>query len=294
MTLERVGSALPHARRHHVPGPPHTRLVCALVLGAAVTACQRPADAGADAPALHLERYEVVDLTHPFDGRTVYWPTAPFAFELDTLSYGDTEGGWFYSAFQFRAPEHGGTHLDAPVHFARGRHTVDQVPLDRLMGPAVVIDVSARAENDPDYRLTVSDLTAWEAEHGTVPRGSIVLLRTGWDRFWPDAGRYLGDAGRGEAAAQNLHFPSYGEDAARVLVEERGVSALGADVASIDYGQSRDFPVHRIIMEENVPGLENVAHLNRLPATGATVIALPMKIAGGSGAPLRVIALVPR
>lgn len=263
-----------------------------------VVACGTQSAPGAGvweaAGAVDLAHYEIVDLTHAFDRNTIYWPTAPYHFEMDTLAWGETEGGWFYSAFLFRSPEHGGTHLDAPIHFARDGQAVDQVPLERLLGPAVVIDISHKAQEDRDYRLTVADVTAWERDHGPVPGGAIVLLRADWDRFWPDARTYLGTAERGQVAARNLHFPSYGAEAARVLVEERGAAALGADVASIDYGASTDFPVHRLIMGQNVPGLENLAHLDRLPPMGATVLALPMKIAGGSGAPVRVIALVPR
>jgi kynurenine formamidase len=247
-----------------------------------------------DAPAgaFDVAAYELVDLTHAFDARTIYWPTSPGGFELDTLSYGMTEGGWFYAANALSTPEHGGTHLDAPIHFAQGQPAADAIPLERLVGPAVVIDVTDRAAADPDYLLTVEDVRAFEAEHGAIAEGVIVLLRTGWSRHWPDRRAYLGDDTPGDAS--NLHFPSFGEDAARLLVDERRVAALGADVASIDGGSSTDFRVHRIAGAAGVPGFENLASLDRLPATGATVIALPMKIAGGSGGPLRAIALVPR
>jgi kynurenine formamidase len=242
--------------------------------------------------ALDLAAYDLVDLTHPFNAHTIYWPTSPASFELDTLAYGHTPGSFFYSAFAFSTPEHGGTHLDAPIHFAEAGHSVDRVPLERLVAPAVVIDITARANADPDYRLTADDVRAWEAQHGRVPGGAIVLLRTGWSRHWPDQRRYLGDDTPGDAT--NLRFPSFGEDAARLLVEERRVAALGADVASIDYGRSTDFIVHRIAAGRNVPGIENLNALERLPPTGAIVIALPVLIEGGSGGPARVIALVPR
>jgi kynurenine formamidase len=247
---------------------------------------------GTPAGALDIAAYELVDLTHAFDTRTIYWPTSPGGFELDTLAYGMTEGGWFYSAHALSTPEHGGTHLDAPIHFAEGQAGADAIPLERLVGPAVVIDVADRAAADPDYLLTAADVRAFEAEHGAIPEGAIVLLRTGWSSHWPDRRAYLGDDSPGDAS--NLHFPSFGEDAARVLVDERRVAALGADVASIDGGSSTDFRVHRIAGAGGVPGFENLTNLDRLPATGATVIALPMKIAGGSGGPLRAIALVQR
>jgi kynurenine formamidase len=155
----------------------------------------------------------------------------------------------------------------------------------------VVIDVARQAAADPDYRLTPADVEQFEGEHGPIPAGSIVLLRTGWSTRWPDARAYLGDDRPGDAS--NLHFPSYGADAARLLVEQRGVAALGADVASIDYGPSADFLVHRIAAARGAPGLENLTNLDQLPATGAVVVALPLRIAGGSGGPARVVAFVP-
>ncbi len=255
----------------------------------AVAACTQPADTPA---TFDLADYDRVDLTHTYDANTVYWPTSPTRFRLDTLSYGPTEGGYFYSAFSVSTPEHGGTHLDAPIHFAEGGDGADAIPLERLIAPAVVIDISAQSGQNSDYLLTEQDVLDWEAAHGRVPEGAIVLLRTGWDRFWPDAARYLGDDTPGDAS--NLHFPSYGPEAARLLVEDRGVAALGTDVASIDGGQSADFMVHRIANARGVPGLENLTGLDRLPPTGAILFALPMKIGGGSGGPLRAVALVPR
>lgn len=237
-----------------------------------------------------LSGAELVDLTWPFDERTLYWPTSPSSFELKQLAYGATPGGWFYAANAMCTPEHGGTHLDAPIHFAEGKRTADEIPLGQLLAPAVVIDVAAKAAANADYRLTAEDVRAWESQHGAIEPGTIVLLRTGWGSRWPDRKRYFGDDTPG--ATDNLHFPSYGEDAATLLVNDRRVAALGVDTASIDYGQSRDFIVHRIAGRANVPGFENVANLERLPARGAFVIALPMKIARGSGGPLRIVAVV--
>lgn len=243
-------------------------------------------------PPVDLSRVEMVDLTHPLSAETLYWPTSPTRFALDTLAFGVTPGGWFYAANTFSAPEHGGTHLDAPIHFYAGGATAEAIGLERLIAPAVVLDVSAQAATDPDYRLTVADVEAFEAAHGVIPRGVMVLLRTGWSARWPDPKAYLGDDTPGDAS--NLSFPSFGEDAVRLLVEQRGIGALGVDVASTDYGRSQDFPVHRIAAAAGVPGFENLAGLEALPATGATVVALPMKITGGSGGPARVVALIPR
>ena len=239
-----------------------------------------------------MSPYRIVDLTYSFNARTPYWPTATTGFRLDSVSVGPTPGGYFYSAYAYAAPEHGGTHLDAPVHFAEGRASTELVRLEQLMAPAVVIDVSTRAAADHDYRLTRDDVLAFEARHGRIQPGTIALLRTGWGKRWPDKKAYLGDNTPGDAS--HLHFPSFGEEAALVLVSERRVTAIGVDVASIDYGQSKDFRVHRAAAAADVPGLENLAGLDALPPTGAFVIALPMKIEGGSGGPLRAIALVPR
>ena len=238
-----------------------------------------------------LRTAKVVDLTHSFDRETIYWPTSPSAFELKSLADGQTPGGWFYRSNALCTPEHGGTHLDAPSHFAKGGLAADQIPVRQLVSPAAVIDVRAQAAKDPDYRLTLADVKAWEKAHGPVPSGVIVLLRTGWSARWPDKKAYLGDDTPGDAS--KLHFPSYGEEAARYLVAQRKVAALGVDTASIDYGASKDFIVHVIANGANVFGLENVAHLEALPEWGAWVVALPMKIAGGSGGPLRIVALLP-
>ncbi len=242
-------------------------------------------------PPIDLSSADVVDLTYAFDQHTLYWPNSPSGFELKQLAYGKTPAGYFYSANAFCAPEHGGTHIDAPIHFSQGALTLDQIPPRQLIAPAAVIDVSAKAAADPDYRLTVADVADWEKRNGTVQPGTIVLLRTGWGARYPDRKKYFGDDTPG--ATDKLHFPSFSEDSARYLVSNRRAGAIGVDTASIDYGQSKDFIVHQIANGANVPGLENLANLDRLPEKGAWVIALPMKIGGGSGGPLRIVAVVP-
>jgi len=241
---------------------------------------------------IDLATITIVDLSHPYDHQTIHWPTDPSGFELKPLHKGVTDKGFFYYANAFCAPEHSGTHLDAPMHFADGHWTNAEIPVERLVGPAVVIDIAAKAATDTDYRLTREDVLAWEKAHGAIPDGAIILLRTGWSARWPDRKAYLGDDTPGDAS--HLHFPSYGADAATYLVGARHVRMLGVDTASVDHGPAQDFPVHRILGAANVMGLENLANLDRLPATGATIVALPMKIAKGSGAPTRVIAFVPR
>ncbi|HEV8661235.1 MAG TPA: cyclase family protein, partial [Thermoanaerobaculia bacterium] len=238
---------------------------------------------------IDLAHADIVDLTYAFDEHTLYWPSSPSGFELKRLAYGPTPGGYFYSSNAFSAPEHGGTHLDAPIHFAEHGKSVDQIPLRQLIAPAVVIDISSKTSADADYRLTRADVQEWEKKYGTIPSGAIVLLRTGWGSRYGNRKAYFGDDTPG--ATDKLHFPSYGADAAKLLVNERHVAAIGIDTASIDYGQSSDFIVHQIANGAGVPGLENIANLEKVPARGAWVIALPMKIAGGSGGPLRIVAL---
>lgn len=232
-----------------------------------------------------------VDLTYPFDSTTIYWPTAR-PFRLEVVSAQRTPAGYYYAANNLAAAEHGGTHLDAPVHFAEGMHPADQIPLSQLMGPAVVIDVTRQADSSADYRVTPGDLEAWETAHGPIPAGAIVLIRTGWGSRWPDRVRYLGTTKTGAAAVPELHFPGLHADAARLLSVRR-VDAVGIDTPSIDYGQSTTFDSHQMLFGANIPAFENVANLDRLPVTGSFVVALPMLIRGGSGGPLRVIALLP-
>ena len=261
-----------------------TFIACvALLIPAVLYTAQRPLD---------VSGQRIVDLSHAYGPDTVYWPTSPTKFTLEALASGQTPGGYFYSANTLCTPEHGGTHLDAPFHFFEKGLTTDQVPLQQLIAPAVVIDISKQSAADRDYRATREDVTAFEKANGPIERGSIVLLRTGWSRHWPNAKAYLGDDTPNDAS--KLSFPSYGADAARLLVDDRGVGAIGVDTASTDYGRSTDFEVHRIAAPRNVAGLENLTNLDQLPARGALVIALPMKIAGGSGGPLRAVALVPK
>lgn len=233
-----------------------------------------------------------IDLTHNFDENTIYWPTAD-NFRLDTVFAGVTDSGFYYTAFNYCAAEHGGTHLDAPIHFAKGQQTMDEIPLDHLMGNAVLIDLSDKAKGQPDYQVSVADFLAWEKKYGALPKGAIVLLRTGFGQFWPDKLKYMGTEERGPAAVAKLHFPGLHPDAAKWLTTERNIHAIGLDTPSIDYGQSTLFESHQILFKQNIPAFENLANLDQLPPTGIWVAALPMKIKGGSGGPLRIVALVP-
>jgi kynurenine formamidase len=234
----------------------------------------------------------IVDLSYQFDASSVYWPTAE-TFRLEKDFEGTTEQGYYYSAYRYSAAEHGGTHIDSPVHFAKGRNTVDQIPLDQLIGPGIVVDVTRQCEKNPDYLITESDFKNWEQRHGKIAAGTIVLLRTGFGKFYPDRMRYLGTDQRGAEAVANLHFPGLHPDAARWLTRNRKIKAIGLDTASIDYGQSKLFESHRTLFANDIPAFENVANLDNLPNRGFSIVALPMKIKGGSGGPLRIIAVVP-
>ena len=279
-----------YLRRLTLPGDMREKCRMKQIVWALLTvaACSSPS---ATPPGIDLSTARLVDLSYTYDEDTLYWPTSPTSFELEELAYGVNDAGYFYSAYSFCTPEHGGTHLDAPIHFAEGGRTVGEIPVRQLIAPGVVIDMSATAAQDADARLSVAAVTDWERRNGPVPEGAIVLLRTGWGSRWPDALSYLGDDTPGDAS--NLHFPAYGEDSARFLVEERRVGALGVDTASIDAGQATDFIAHQIAGGAGVANLENVANVDELPEKGFWVIALPVKIGKGSGGPVRIVAVIP-
>ena len=236
------------------------------------------------------EHSRVVDLTHSFGADTIVWPTEQ-DFKLIVQHAEDTPGGYYYASNRVEMPEHGGTHIDAPIHFSRGKQTLDQIPIDRMVGAGIRIDVTEQCGRDRDYRVTISDLERWEAEHGRIPNQAIVLLNTGYARFWPNRKDYLGTDSRGQEGVRGLHFPGLHPEAAAWLVRERHVKAVGIDTASIDYGQSTKFETHVALLSHNVPVFENLADLGRLPDKGFDIIALPMKISGGTGGPLRIIAV---
>ncbi len=243
------------------------------------------------ASAQDLSSGRLIDLTHPFNEQSVYWPTATM-FSKTEVFKGVTEAGHFYAAYDFSAAEHGGTHMDSPIHFAAEGHTTEHVPLSQLIGPGVVIDVSAQAARDVDYQVTAADIQAFEAAHGQIPKGAVVLINTGRAALYSDREAYMGTTERGQDAVAKLHFPGLGLDGAELLVS-RGIGAVGLDTPSIDHGQSKDFSTHVALMTHNIPAFENVADMSQLPPTGFTAIALPMLIEGGSGAPLRIVAHLP-
>ena len=258
---------------------------------AALTLLAAAMAGSARAESFDPARARLVDLTHPFNTSSIYWPTTPSGFGYAPIANGKTEGGWYYSAGAFQAPEHGGTHIDAPVHFKENAATVDQVPVERLVAPVLVIDCSSQASSDHDYEMQMSDIVSFEIRNGPIAKGSIVLMRTGWSSRYGDKRDYMGDDTPGDASG--LHFPGFSEEVMHVLAEQRGVAAVGLDTASLDPGKSTTFMAHRIAAAAGVPGFENLTNLDKLPAKGAILMALPMKIEGGTGGPLRAVAMIP-
>src|SRR5689334_20904784 len=229
-------------------------------------------------------KIRVLDLSYAINEKLVPWPGDKKWFEAKVNASVEKDG---YFTRSFWMLEHYGTHMDAPAHFPPGKTTVDKIPAEKLLGPAVVIDIRGEADRDPDYQLTVKRVEEWEAKHGKISAGAIVVLRTGWASRWPDVPRY-----RNQDANGNMHFPGFSVSAAYPLLA-RKISGLGCDTLSIDPGNSPDFPVHHLVLGAGVYQLENLADLTELPESGAFLIAAPIKLEGGSGGAVRVLALVP-
>lgn len=232
-----------------------------------------------------------IDLSYDFSEQTLYWPNNSTGFSIDTLAEGTTPGGYYYSSYSFTAPEHGGTHLDAPIHFSATGLTAEKIGLEQLTGEAVVIDVSASALKNRDYLITVDDILQWEKKNDTISQGAIIIFHTGYGQYYPDAAKYFGTTKKGFEGIAELHFPGIDPQAAEWMVR-RKIKAVGIDTPSIDYGQSQDFKTHQVLMGANIPAFENVANTDKLPRRGSYVVALPMKIKNGSGGPLRIVAWV--
>ncbi|HVQ29957.1 MAG TPA: cyclase family protein [Vicinamibacteria bacterium] len=225
-----------------------------------------------------LQQGRVVDLGHALSESDPSWSGEKVFSRSGVTGEGFAMG-------KFSADEHFGTHLDAPVH-AGGSWTTDQIPVDRLVRPGVCVNVEAAAAKDEDYRLTVDDILRFEAKAGRIPEGSVVLVATGWDRRWPDQARYMNDRGGVK------HFPGLSVEAAALLAHERKVAGIGIDTPSVDYGPSSKFETHHTTMPANVYHIENATHLTGLPASGFTVVVAPINLAGGSGGPTRLFAIL--
>jgi len=261
------------------------------IIGATFAACERKTSASSTENN-PFPQGKWIDLTYTIDSTTLYWPNNATGFEHIVDFQGITPKGFYYTSYKMCTPEHGGTHIDAPIHFAEGKWTVDEIPLSQTTGEGVVIDVSQKALQNRDYQITSEDILNWENEHGKIPTDAIVFFKTGYGKFYPNRKEYFGTDLKGEAAIPQLHFPGIAPEAAQWIVDHRKIKAFGLDVASMDYGQSTDFKTHQIMLGHQIPGFENVAHLDQLPTKGFYVVALPMKIGKGSGAPLRLAAFI--
>jgi kynurenine formamidase len=233
-----------------------------------------------------------VDLTHELSEDNVAHPRSqPFVHTPGVV--GMTRGGFYMATYNYSGSEHVGTHLDAPVHFHEGGKSIEQIPIERLMGDVIVIDVKLQVADDMEYLVTVDDFLAWEQDNGEIPSDSIVLINTGLANVWPDAKKYIGTDKKGNEGVAELKNPGIHKDAATFLAKDRRIKAVGMDSLSFDNNKQSDRRSHRILFENDIPGIENIANLDLLPATGAYMIGLPMKIKDGSAAPIRVIAFVP-
>ncbi len=229
-------------------------------------------------------RTKVVDLTYPLSEKNVKWPGDTRTFEATTNATVKKDGYFTRSIWLL---EHFGTHMDAPAHFPPGKATVDKIPAEKLIGPAVVIDVARDAAKAPDYLLSAERVEKWEKDHGRIPAGAIVLLRTGWARHWRNAEKYRG------TDKQNVsHWPGFSVEAVKLLIQ-RKVGGLGIDTLSVDYGASKDFAVHKLSHGAGLYHLENLADMSALPESGAFLVVAPIKLEGGSGGPCRVFAILP-
>lgn len=236
---------------------------------------------------------KLLDMTYPYSEDTIYWPTAK-SFHLKKVSWGISEGGWWYASNEFSASEHGGTHADAPIHFAQNGRTIDQIPLNEWIGPAVKIDVTGKCEKNRDYLLSEEDIKDWEDSYGRIPEKAWVIMYTGIDtKYYPDKKNVLGTEKTGEAAIPELSFPGFSVEAVEFLLKNRNITGIAIDTPSIDRGKSKDFRVHRVLFKANKLALENIAQLDKLPSSGATLFVIPMLIKEGTGAPARVFAILP-
>ena len=231
-----------------------------------------------------------LEMTYPYDEQTIYWPTAK-GFHLEKIGWGINEAGWWYASNEYGASEHGGTHADAPIHFAQKGRTMDQIPIAEWIGPSAKIDVVKKCAENRDYLLSVEDIVSWEEEYGRIPEGAWVIMYTGiGTKFYPQKKDVLGTEKSGDEALPELNFPGYSPEAVEFLVKNREIIGIAIDTPSIDYGKSKDFLAHRILMAADKLALENIARLDELPATGATLFVIPMLIKDGTGAPARVFA----
>ncbi len=243
--------------------------------------------------SLAATKEKIIDMTFPFSENSIYWPTDK-PFTPTVVFRGTTAGGYWYASNQYAASEHGGTHVDAPIHFSQHGRTVGQVPLQEWIGPAVKVDVTGKSLSNRDYQLSVEDLLAWEKKHGAIPEGAWVIMQSGIDgRFYPKRKEVLGTEKTGREAVAELHFPGFSPEAVAFLLAKRKITGIAIDTPSIDPGTSKDFKVHQELCNAQKLALENIANLEKLPESGAMLYVIPMFIEKGTGAPARVFAVLP-
>lgn len=259
--------------------------ICKLIIVAALVfiACQKT----------YKFEGKLLDMTYPFNENSIYWPNAK-PFELIKGDWGVTETGYWYASNQYSAAEHGGTHTDAPIHFAEDGRTIDQVPLEDWIGPAVKIDVTKQCEKNRDYLLQVEDIEAWESTFKTIPDHAWVIMYTGiGTKYYPNKKKVLGTDKTGLEAIPELSFPGFSSESVEFLITKRKITGIAIDTPSIDYGKSKKFKVHQILFAADKVALENIANLDKLPPIGAILFVMPMLIEDGTGSPTRVFALLP-
>ncbi len=253
----------------------------AAALGAAAASPLGEAAEAKRAPARGRGR-NVMGLSHVLTPQFPVWPGFT-PIEITTVKSHDKDG--FY-ANTWTIFEHNGTHVDAPIHFVKGKWSADEIPDEALVAPAVVIHIHDRASADPDTAVTVDNLKAWETKHGRIPAGAAVLMHSGWEVRANDQAAYR------NADAQNvMRFPGLSKEAAEFLVKERSIAGIGVDTLSLDPGNSKDFAAHVILLGANKWGIENLANLARIPESGATVFVGVPRVKGASGGPARVVAM---
>lgn len=236
--------------------------------------------------SLSKDRVKAVDLSHVLNSKTPDFFGDHDIYHFDHKTLVKDSG---YSTGTFQTPEHFGTHVDAPVHFAKGAQPIDQISVKRLVVPAVVIDIRNQAETNPDCLLSEAMIQEWEKEHGRIPDNAAVLLLTGWSKRWDSEQQY-----RNLDSKNQMHFPSYSIEAVKFLIEQRKINAIGVDTLSIDPGISTTYPVHKISAQNNVYGIENLNNLDQLPAKGILLFCGVPALEGGTGCPARVVAIVDR
>lgn len=248
--------------------------------GAAALAAAAPRAARAQDARISAGR--IVDLTHPLP------PSFPTYFgepglKIDQKFTFGTDG---FNLNEWVLNEHTGTHLDSPFHFSEDGQTCDEIPVDNLVAPLVVVDIAQKAEDNPDAQLTPDDIRDWMSANGDIPGGACVAMHSGWARY------ATGEKFRNADADGKMHFPGFHVEAAEMLMEEGSVVGMAVDTLSLDFGVSADFATHYKWLPTNRWGIECIAGLGDVPASGATIIVGAPKIVGATGGPSRIMALV--